>query len=610
MAKTEADPRPKVDREPRRTDGFLPIEDYAAVGDGRSVVLIGSDGSIDWMCAPEIDSPSLFGALLDPADGGSFSLAPAAPFEVERRYVSQTNVVQSDYTTSTGTVRVTDALTLDPSQTAPWRELVRQVEGVSGTVEMEWRLRPRFEYGQTSVEPDQFDDLFVYRHGGLQVGLRTWDAGTPSRDGEVLSATFAVEADQRAMLVLVASDGAAVPLPRRESVERRLNSTVELWRDWIVRTSYEGPWKDAVERSLLALRLLADGRSGAITAAGTTSLPEAVGGQRNFDYRYGWVRDLSFTVDALLEVGMYELAHASVDWLLESVGQTRPRVDPVYALTSKVVRSQTELPLAGYRGSTPVLLGNQAGAQLQLGGFGDLIETVHRFVTCGHVLAREAGERIADSIDLLCSIWRHEDAGLWELGSYAQYTTSKISCWTAFRRGVELAEKGQLPDRHCDRWRREMTAVREYIDSELWSERKQSYVMKAGSEMLDCGVLLAARRGYVDPKGPRLNGTIDALRRELHAEGPLLYRYSGMEDQENAFLACSFWMAEALALAGRHDEAREILDQMVELSGPLGLMSEEMEPETHALRGNFPQALTHLALISAAAIYTRTSRAA
>jgi GH15 family glucan-1,4-alpha-glucosidase len=608
--KIQADPRPKRDREPRRTDGFLPIEDYAAVGDGRSVVLIGSDGSIDWMCAPEIDSPSLFGALLDPAVGGSFSLAPSAPFEVERRYVPQTNVLQSDYTTSTGTTRVTEALTLDTSQSTPWRELVRQVEGVSGTVEMEWRLRPRFDYGQASIEPDQFDDFFVYRHGGLQVGLRTWEAGTPSLDGEVLSGAFAVEADQRAMLVLVASDGAAVPRPRRESVERRLNSTVELWRDWIVRTSYQGPWEDAVERSLLALRLLADGRSGAITAAGTTSLPEAVGGQRNFDYRFGWVRDLSFTVDALLEVGMYELAYTAVDWLLKSVGHTRPRVDPVYALTSEAVRSQTELPLSGYRGSTPVLLGNQAGAQLQLGGFGDLIETVHRFVDCGHVLSPEAGERIADSIDLLGSIWRDEDAGLWELGSYAQYTTSKLGCWTAFRRGVELAEKGQLPARHSDRWRREMDAVHQYIESELWSERKQSYVMKAGSEMLDCGVLLAARRGYVDPKGPRLNGTIDALRRELHADGPLLYRYSGMQDQENAFLACSFWMAEALAVAGRHDEAREIMDQTVELSGPLGLMSEEMEPESHAMRGNFPQALTHLALISAAAIYTKTTKSA
>lgn len=607
MAKTPTSAPPAVEAEPRRTDGFLPIEDYGVVGDGRSVVLIGSDGSIDWMCAPEIDSPSLFGALLDPVDGGSFSLAPADPFEVERRYLPQTNILQTEFRTAGGRVRVTEAMTIDTSQTAPWRELVRQVEGLSGTVAMEWRLRPRFEYGQVSVEPQQFEDFFVYRNGGLQVGLRTWDAGTPAAEGELLSGRFEVGEAQRAMLVLVASDGAAITRPRRQEVERRLNSTAGLWEEWVSRTDYEGPWRDAVQRSLLALRLLADGRTGAITAAGTTSLPEAVGGKRNFDYRFGWVRDLSFTVDALLEVGMQELAHASVDWLLDSVAQTRPRVDPVYTLTSKVVRSQSQLPMAGYRGSTPVLLGNQAGSQLQLGGFGDLIETIRRFVECGHVLAPEAGERIADSLDLLCAIWRHDDAGLWELGNYAQYATSKISCWTAFKRGLQLAEEGQIPDRHAERWRHELDAVHEYIESELWSERKQSYLMKAGSEMLDCGVLLAARRGYADPKGARMNGTIDALRRELHAEGPLFYRYSGMQDQENAFLACSFWMAEALSLAGRTDEAREIMDGMMELTGPLGLLSEEMEPESHALRGNFPQALTHLALISAAKYYSQAT---
>jgi GH15 family glucan-1,4-alpha-glucosidase len=607
MAKTQPASPARSPAQTRRTDGFLPIEDYGAIGDGRTVVLSGIDGSIDWMCAPEIDSPSLFGALLDPTDGGSFSLAPAGPFEVERRYLPQTNVLQTDYTTSAGAVRVTEALTIDPSQSAPWRELVREVQGLSGSVSMQWRLRPRFEYGRTAVSPGRFEDFIVYRHGRLQLGLRTWEAGTPALDGEVVSGSFEISADQRATLVLVASDDAAVPRPQREAVRRRLSSTEALWRDWVSRSSYRGPWQEAVERSLLALRLLADGRSGAITAAGTTSLPEQIGGQRNFDYRFGWVRDLSFTVDALLEVGMDELAHASVNWLLESVGHTRPRVDPVYALTTQVIRSQRQLPLAGYRGSTPVLVGNQAGSQLQLGGFGDLIETVHRFVGCGHVLAEEAGERIADSIDLLCSIWRQEDAGLWELGDYAQYATSKLSCWTAFRRGVELAERGQLPDRHAERWRRELVAVHQYIEAHLWSERRQSYVMKAGSEMLDCGVLLAARRGYLEPGSPKLTSTIDAIQRELHAEGPLLYRYSGMQDQENAFLACSFWMVEALALAGRGEEARETMDQMVRLTEPLGLASEEMEPGTHAMRGNFPQALTHLALISAAAIYVRTS---
>jgi GH15 family glucan-1,4-alpha-glucosidase len=218
------------------------------------------------------------------------------------------------------------------------------------------------------------------------------------------------------------------------------------------------------------------------------------------------------------------------------------------------------------------------------------------------VLARTTAERIDDCADLLCAIWRSEDAGLWELDDYAQYATSKIGCWTALERVLDLVDKQQLPPRHLSRWRAERDRIREFIEHHLWSEARRSYVMKAGSEMLDCGALLAARRRYTDPDGPRMTGTIDAIQSELHAEGPLFYRYSGMQEEENAFLACSFWMVEALALAGRHAEAAEIMDGMVSLASDVGLYAEEMEPGTHAMRGNFPQALTHLALISAADI--------
>ena len=593
--------------QPRRTDGYLPIEDYAIIGDGRTLALVGVDGSIDWMCLPDLDSPSVFGALLDPADGGSFSLAPAIPFEVSRAYITDTNVLQSEFSTEQGIVRVTEALTVDNAQNAPWRELVRRVEGISGSVPMQWRLRPRFGYGQHTPEPVCLADQFVYRYGRLQLGLKFWDAGDPQVRGGVLEASFEIGAGEQSTLAMLASDDVALPSPERRAVERRLEATVQLWKDWVGRCGYDGPWQPAVRRSLLAIRLLADGRTGAITAAGTTSLPEVIGGQRNYDYRFGWVRDLSFTVDALLRVGMEELSHASVGWLLGAVRNTHPRVDPVYSLTGQVVRSQRRLALPGYRGSEPVHDGNQAGSQLQLGGFGDLVETVCRFAQSGHVLAPETGERIADTVDLLCAIWPNQDAGLWELDDYAQYATSKISCWTALARLLDLVELGQAPARHVARWKAERDRIRDFIETELWSEQRGSYLMKAGSDMLDCGVLLAARRGYADPTGQRMNGTIDAIRSELHAEGPLYYRYSGMQDQENAFLACSFWMAEALTLARREDEAAEIVDGMVGLANDVGLYTEEMEPDTHAMRGNFPQALTHLALISAAALYSARS---
>jgi GH15 family glucan-1,4-alpha-glucosidase len=408
----------------------------------------------------------------------------------------------------------------------------------------------------------------------------------------------------RAVLALVASDGSALPRPKLHDVERRLDATVRLWRDWISRCDYQGPWQEAVRRSLLAIRLLADGRTGAIAAAGTTSLPEALGSNRNYDYRFGWVRDLSFTLEALLRVGMDELSEASMDWLLGAVARTRPRVDPVYRLAGAPLRDQHQLPLPGYRATGPVHIGNQAGTQLQLGGFGDLVEALWLYVKRGHVLAPEATELVADSVDLLCALWPNDDAGLWELGDYAQYATSKLSCWVAFDRLLALVERGQAPARHADRWRAARQSVRDVIETELWSDALGSYVMKSGSQMLDCGVLLAARRGYVDPRGTRLQGTIDAIQRELHAGGPLYYRYSGMQEEENAFLACSFWMVEALALSGRTDEAGRLMDDLVSLGGNLGLYSEEMEPDSHAMRGNYPQALTHLALISAAAIVT------
>ncbi len=597
-----------VKDKPHRVDGYLPIEGYGAIGDGRTLALVGVDGSIDWMCLPDLDAPSVFAALLDPVDGGSFALSPAVPYEVKRSYLPRTNVLQTEYRTAEGEVRVTDAMSVDSAQNAPWRELVRRVEGVSGTVPMRWRLRPRFDYGQRSSEPVRFGESFVYRHGGLQLGLTAWDAGAPAFERDTVAGAFQIPAGGEALLVLLASDEAALPLPDRAPVERRLEATIRLWREWISRCDYDGPWQEAVIRSLLAIRLLADGRTGAITAAGTTSLPEVLAGKRNYDYRFGWVRDLSFTVDALLRVGMEELSQASVNWLLRAVAHTAPRIDPVYRLTGEPLRDQHTLALTGYRGTSPVHVGNQAGTQLQLGGWGDLIETLWHHVKHGNVLAPGVGERIADSIDLLCAIWQTDDAGLWELGDTAQYTTSKISCWAALDRLLDLVKMGQAPARHLARWESTRDGIHELIESELWSEERGSYLMKAGSDELDCGVLLAARRGYTDPRGKRMNGTIDAIQRELQAEGPLYYRYSGMQGEENAFLACSFWMAEALALAGRVDEAAETMDAMVSLGGELGLYSEEMEPGSHAMRGNFPQALTHLALISAAAIFTECAR--
>jgi GH15 family glucan-1,4-alpha-glucosidase len=591
-----------------RQNGYLPIGGYAVIGDGHTLALVGVDGSIDWMCLPEIDAPSLFAEMLDPGRGGSFVLQPAVPFQARRRYLERTNVLETTYETAEGSVRVTDAVTIDDALAAPWRELVRRIEGISGEVPMRWHMEPRFDYGRQTAGFERGTRAVIARHGKLQLALQSFGAGEPvARDGAV-RAEFSIHGGHEAMLALVATDGQPLPLPSREALLRRMQATERVWRNWVCRHSYEGPHVDAVERSLLAIRLLSDGHTGAITAAGTTSLPEALQAERNFDYRYAWVRDLSFTLDALMAVGMEQLSHIAIDWLLRATSRTHPRVDPVYKLNGEVLRAQQQLPLSGYRGTQPVHLGNQAGSQLQLGGWGDLLETMATYVEHGHLLGPATGERLADMVDLLGSLWRNPDAGLWELGDYADYTTSKLSCWTAFARLLDLVQRGQAPARHVERWRRERDAIERFIETRLYSEDRGSYLMKAGSDMLDCGVLLASRRGYGDPKGARMQGTIDAIQSELHAEGPLYYRYTGMREQENAFLACSFWMVEAMALAARLDEAAELMDGAVAVANDVGLLSEEMEPGTRELRGNLPQALTHLALLNAATVLARETR--
>lgn len=585
-----------------REDGFLPIGAYAAIGDGHAIALVGADGGIDWMCLPELDAPSVFAAVLDPGRGGRWALAPAVPYEARRQYLERTNVLETTFETADGTVRVTEALTLDDGLATPWRELVRRVEGVSGEVPMRWHCEPRFEYGEVAAEWERIGPAMVCRRGKLQMALQGWEAGEFEVAAGAVSGSCVVRAGEAMMLALEATADAPLALPPRQAVERRLAATERVWRSWIGHHSYSGPWQEAVERSLLAIRLLADGRTGAITAAGTTSLPEALHSERNFDYRFAWVRDLSFTLDALMSVGMDQLAHMSIGWLLQATQHTHPRVDPVYKLDGSVLREQKSLPLSGYRGTRPVHLGNQAGTQLQLGGWGDMVETIWTYCCHGHVLNPETGERIADMVDLLSDLWGCEDAGLWELGQYAHYMTSKLSCWTAFERVLDLVKRDVVPARSVERWQRERDAVERFIETRLWSDERGSYLMKAGSDDLDCGVLLAARRGYGDPSGRRFVGTIDAIERELRADGPLYFRYSGMREQENAFVACSFWMVEALALSGRVDDAVSLMDAATGLGGDVGLLSEEMEPGSRELRGNLPQALSHLALINAAVL--------
>jgi GH15 family glucan-1,4-alpha-glucosidase len=351
------------------------------------------------------------------------------------------------------------------------------------------------------------------------------------------------------------------------------------------------------------LKLLVFAPSGAIAAAATTSLPEAVGGERNWDYRYSWIRDSSFTLEALLQLGRHAEATSFFWWFMHATRLTSPRLQVFYRLDGGAAAPERTLPLDGYRGSRPVRIGNGAAGQLQLDTYGELLDTAFVYVKAGYRLDRDTGRDLAGMADFVCAHWREPDAGIWEVRTNPRHhTQSKAMCWVALDRARRMADMGRLPAGHAKRWGTEAAAIRRFIEEHCWSARKGSYVWYAGSEDLDASLLLTAIMRYDLPDSPRLQGTVDAVRRELGA-GPLLYRYTGddgIAGGEGAFVCCAFWLAEALAIAGRRAEAANLMGDLLRLANDVGLYAEEIEPVTHDFLGNFPQALVHLALISAA----------
>lgn len=557
----------------RRIDGYSPIQDYAAIGDGQTAALVALDGSIDWLCLPRHDGEPAFAALLDAEAGGSFTLRPDEPFRVERRYVPDSNVLETTFLSAGGTVRVTDAMTLDDGAVLPWRELVRRVEGLSGSVPMIWR-----------AEPSRHADRRAW-------SVLRWDAGEDGR--------FTVREGQTALLALVDADDGPSPRPTRREIEGRIDGTVAAWSRWIGSHTHEGAWPEAVERSLLALKLLICSDTGAIVAAPSSSLPERIGGDRNWDYRYAWTRDSCWTIGSLIGLGFREQAHESLAWLLRAVRGTHPDVDPIYELDGTVLRRCDDLDWPGYRGSRPVRVGNSAGGQVQLGGYGDLLDTAWAYVCEGNVLDRGTGELLAAVADNVCDKWRQADSGIWELGDRRDHTQSKVACWTALQRAVDLAEAGQIAEADVERWRGSIEEIEAFVDGECWSGKRRAYVRFPGCDELDAAELLCSRRGYGDVNRERVEATLEAIRREL-GRGALLYRYSGQETEEGAFVACSFWLVEALARLDRVDEAAELMEEVLAFGNDVGLYAEEIEPTTGDFLGNFPQGLSHLSLIRAA----------
>jgi GH15 family glucan-1,4-alpha-glucosidase len=592
-----------------RIDGYAPIADYAAIGDGRTVALVARDGAIDWLSLPDLDSPSVFGALLDAEAGGRFELRPEEPFEATRRYLPGTNVLETTFATTSGTVRVTDAMTLPTSGLAPYRELVRRVEGVAGRVPMRWQVEPRPGDGAV-LRPDRRAGVPVVARGRDAIAVIGWDAGDTAVSDGAIEGSFVASEGNVSGLALVAAHQEPLVLPPRTDIESRLAETEQAWRRWSDSRRYEGLWRDEVLRSALALKLLVFAPSGAIAAAPTTSLPEVIGGERNWDYRFSWPRDSAFTLRALLALGCSPEADAFFSWLQHASQLTHPEVRVLYRLNGRQEADERSLPLSGYRDSRPVRAGNGAAGQTQLDVYGEVMDAAAEVARSTGRLDRDYARRLVEIADHVCRTWRNPDAGIWEVRSDpTHFTQSKMMCAVALDRACALAEQGFLRG-DVERWRRERDEIRAFVDSRCYSHEKRTYTRSADEDLLDASVLLGVIARYDDPSAPRLVGTVDAVRREL-ARGPLLMRYvgeDGLPDEEGAFLACSFWLAEAYGRQGRLDEASALMDELTDLANDVGLYAEEIDPETGDFLGNFPQGLSHLALINAAVAVTEASR--
>jgi GH15 family glucan-1,4-alpha-glucosidase len=612
LRRSDSAPTGRIEPVPRSDDGYAPIRDYALLGDGRTAALVARDGSIDWLCLPNVDSPSVFARVLDAERGGSFRLEPTVPYDVERSYQRDSNVLETTFKTAQGIVRVTDAMTLtDARRIAPLRELCRKIEGLGGTVPLQWAFEPRFGFGRSATKFDRRAGRWFAEAGTECIALGAWGAGEPRADDRAVEAELELREGDTALVALAAAHKEPAVLPSREDVESRLARTERFWPEWAGRIQYKGSWRDAVVRSVLTLKLLVYAPSGAIVAAPTASLPEWIGGSRNWDYRFTWLRDASWTLDALLNLGLNDEAHAFFWWLMHASRITQPCLQILYKVDGSTRTDERELAeLAGYRNSRPVRIGNGAAHQVQLDVYGAVLESIWLYADHVGRIDGDTAKEVAKIADYVCEHWHDRDNGIWEVrAERTHFTQSRALCWVALDRACRLAERGIIPDR-SDTWRETAAEIRSFVDEQGWDDERESYVRAPDLRELDACLLTMAILGFEDPSDERLRGTVAAIERELR-EGPFVYRYrgdDGLPGEEGAFLTCSFWLVDAFARQGRLEEARRLMDELVGLANDVGLYSEEIDPETQEFLGNFPQGLTHLALVNAAVSIAEASK--
>ncbi|GAQ64686.1 glycoside hydrolase family 15 protein [Streptomyces scabiei] len=585
------------------------IEDYALIGDMQTAALVCRDGTVDWLCLPRFDSHAVFAGLLGTEEHGFWRLGPAHAADAEpptasrRRYRGDSLILESEWDTPRGTVRVTDFM--PPRDGAP--QLIRIVEGVSGRVPMRSALRMRFSYGR--VVP------WVHKHEGRTVAVAgpdsVWFDTECETYGKALTtyADFTVTPGDRIAFTISWEPSHKQP-PALPEPEPSLRATEEFWRDWVDQCTYHGPYREAVVRSLITLKALTYAPTGGIVAAPTTSLPEHIGGVRNWDYRYTWLRDAAITLSSLLRTGYRDEARAWREWLLRAVAGDPENLQIMYGIAGERELGEAELEwLPGYENSGPVRVGNGAAHQLQLDVYGEVTEALHLAHMTGLARNDYASLLQLKLIRYLEDHWDEPDEGIWEVrGPRRHFVHSKVMAWVAVDRTIKLIESGDA-DGPLEKWRELRDDIHRDVCEKGYDKERNTFTQSYGSKELDASLLLIPQMGFLPPDDKRVIGTIEAIQRELSTPDGFILRYptsgeeegvDGLPGDEGAFLACSFWMADDLAMIGRVDEARKLFEKLLSLRNDLGLLAEEWDPTLKRQVGNFPQAFSHVPLIDTA----------
>ena len=600
-------------------EGYPNIADHGLIGDLQTAALIDTDGTLDWFCAPRFDSPSIFGSLLDAERGGYCRVRPATDDYVSRQlYLPNTAILITRFMTEEGVGELVDFMPVETGEATDRHRIVRMLRVVRGTMSFVAEVKPKFDYGRAShtIVPGDgqgakfvSDDLSLTLHRvGDPVFHGAERAGRIELDGDGIRVTGSLNAGEMAGVMLETGGAEPTRISLAEMDEMQL-ATTRFWRDWNGRSTYRGRWREMVARSAMTLKLMTYAPTGALVAAPTAGLPEQVGGERNWDYRYTWIRDASFSVYALLGLGYTEEAEAFVTWLMdrvhESVGKGSGPLKIMYRVdgSSDLVEDSLE-HFAGYRGSTPVRIGNGAADQLQLDIYGEAMDSIYLADTHGLQLPHTGWTQISDMLDWVCDNWDQPDEGIWETrGGKQNFTYGRFMCWVALDRGIRLAQSRGRPAPIL-RWREQRDAIYAEIMKDGWSEERGAFVQHQGTDVLDASLLVMPLMGFIAPRDPMWLSTLEAMDTELVSDS-LVYRYNpsaspdGLRGGEGTFTLCSFWYVDALARSGRLEEAQLTFEKMLTYANHLGLYAEEIGLTGEQL-GNFPQAFSHLSLINAA----------